>query len=291
MNSQQSALWGRVPVRRQSGDTAACGQFGQNGRTGRTGRLGAAAASPSFSVVRGGEAVVSTLPDAFTAHEDPNGAYDPRLLIVDDCMLYRENLAAVFAKGGYTQASVAWDLPTLLIALTKNSPDLVLLNLDTRDASTLLQAIFGVAPNIRVIVMGVSEDDEAGIIACAEAGVAGYHLRTETLDDLMNLIRAVARGESTRSARISAILLRRLSQLASRPSTAKELVLTDRESQTLQMLQMGLSNQDIASRLGIAVHTVKNHVHNVLTKLGVSTRAEAAALSRTVLYAGGTSRN
>jgi DNA-binding NarL/FixJ family response regulator len=78
-------------------------------------------------------------------------------------------------------------------------------------------------------------------------------------------------------------LLRRLSALASRRQpAAKELVLTAREAQILRMLELGRSNRDIAAQLAIAVHTVKNHVHSLLTKLGVSSRAEAAALSRTI---------
>ena len=88
------------------------------------------------------------------------------------------------------------------------------------------------------------------------------------------------------------MLLRRLSALAARPQPeAKELVLTARQAQILRMLEMGLSNRDIADQLRIAIHTVKNHVHSVLTKLGVSTRAEAAALARTVRYTVGQRRN
>ena len=81
------------------------------------------------------------------------------------------------------------------------------------------------------------------------------------------------------------MLLRRLSALAERRQpAAKELVLTPREAQILRMLEMGLSNRNIADHLGIAIHTVKNHVHSLLTKLGVSSRVEAAALARTVRY-------
>jgi ATP/maltotriose-dependent transcriptional regulator MalT len=67
---------------------------------------------------------------------------------------------------------------------------------------------------------------------------------------------------------------------AQRQPEAKELVLTAREIQILQLLEIGLSNRDIADRLFIALHTVKNHVHSLLSKLGVSTRAEAVACSR-----------
>ena len=84
------------------------------------------------------------------------------------------------------------------------------------------------------------------------------------------------------------MLLRRLSALATRRQTAaKELVLTAREAQILRMLEMGLSNRNIADHLGIAIHTVKNHVHSVFTRLGVSTRAGAAAFARTVRFTEG----
>lgn len=89
-------------------------------------------------------------------------------------------------------------------------------------------------------------------------------------------------GESVCSARVSAILLRRLSALAShRPATTEEMALTAREAEILRMLKLGLSNREIAEQLCIAVHTVKNHVHSLLTKLGVSTRGQAAALAHT----------
>lgn len=217
---------------------------------------------------------------------------DQSILIIDDCTLYRENLAATIALHGTAALSVAWDLPSLVKALEDTTPSIVLLNIATRDGAMLLRAAMEISPNVRVIVLGVSEDDESEIIACAEEGVAGYHMRTDSLDDLLVLIRKVAAGESLCSPRVSAILLRRLSALASqRQPVAKELVLTAREAQILRMLELGLSNRDIAKRLCIAVHTVKNHVHSLLAKLGVSSRAEAAALVRTIRYTEGEHRN
>jgi DNA-binding NarL/FixJ family response regulator len=169
------------------------------------------------------------------------------------------------------------------MALERTKPSVVLLNIETRDSTLLLRAATDINPNVRAIVLGASEDDEPAIVACAEAGVAGYHMRSDSLEDLLKLIRKVATGESAFSPRVSAILLRRLSALASRRQPAvMELALTTREAQILRMLELGRSNQDIATELSIAVHTVKNHVHSLLTKLGVSTRAEAAALSRTI---------
>jgi DNA-binding NarL/FixJ family response regulator len=218
---------------------------------------------------------------------------DTRVLIVDDSTLFREYLAGVIAARGVVNPSVAWDLPSLMTAIENTKPRVILLNVATRDSTMLLRQALKLSPSVRVIVLDLSEDDESEIVACAEAGVAGYHLRTESLGDLLVLVRKVAAGESLCSPRVSAILLRRLSALASQRQhpADKELVLTAREAQILKMLELGLSNRDIAEQLCIAVHTVKNHVHSLLTKLGVSTRAQAAALSRTIRYTEGKSRN
>ena len=217
---------------------------------------------------------------------------DEGILIIDDCTLYRENLAAVFVLNRIAAPRVAWDLPSLVLALEDAEPSVVLLNMATRGSHLLLRAAMDIRPNMRVIVLGTSEDDESEIVACAEAGVAGYHMRTDSLEDLLVLMQNVAAGRSSCPPRVSAVLLRRLSTLASQPQPAvRELALTARETQILTMLELGRSNRDIATQLRIAVHTVKNHVHSLLTKLGVSTRAEAAARSRTMRMDRGTRKN
>ncbi|MCW2588709.1 MAG: Two-component system, NarL family, nitrate/nitrite response regulator NarL [Mycobacterium sp.] len=213
------------------------------------------------------------------------------LLVVDDCMLFRDNLAAAIAASGAV-VSVAWDLPTLVTAANITSPDIILVNIATSESAMLLDAASTTFPNARLVVLGVSEDDEPTIVACAEAGVAGYHTRNQSLEDLLVLIGKVGSGESVCSPRVSAVLLRRLSSLASAREPAKrELVLTTREAQILQMLRVGMSNRDIAAQLRIAVHTVKNHVHSLFNKLGVNTRAEAAALSHGVRRTPGAQKN
>lgn len=224
-------------------------------------------------------------PDPYAELADGDGLLrDTRVLVVDDCTLYRDYLTAVLASRGAMAPGVAWDLTSLMAAFKATMPHLILLNMATRESAMLLRQALNFGPNVRVAVLGVSEDDESEIVACAESGVAGYHLRTESLDDLFVLIRKVAAGETYCSPRVSAILLRRLSALASqRQPDPKELVLTAREIQILRMLEAGHSNREIAEQLSIAVHTVKNHVHSLLTKLGVSTRAQAAALARTIV--------
>ncbi|WP_395309788.1 response regulator transcription factor [Mycobacterium sp. AMU20-3851] len=203
------------------------------------------------------------------------------ILIVDDCVLHRDSLAAALAASGVPVAGCAWDPVTVVTGIRDAGAGVVLLNIATRDSTALLRAALATDPAIRVVVLGVSHDDEAAIISCAEAGVAGYHTRTDSFEDLVVLLKKVAAGESFCPPLVSAVLLRRLSTLASQQQAAVPdgPALTAREAQILDMLRRGLSNRDIADELCIAVHTVKNHVHSVLTKLGVRTRAQAVAVS------------
>jgi DNA-binding NarL/FixJ family response regulator len=227
--------------------------------------------------------------DSVTRHEIAKGPGildDKDILIVDDCTLYRDYLAGILGTYGVDNLCLAWDLPSLLAGIETTRPSVMLLNMATRDSTMLLRQALKLTPGVRVIALGMSEDDESEIVACAEVGVAGYHLRSESLEDLLVLLRKVAGGESSCSPRVSAILLRRFRDLAStrRQTVDKQLVLTVREDQVLEMLELGLSNQEIADDLCIAVNTVKNHVHGLLKKLGVNTRAQAAAHSRAVRH-------
>lgn len=205
---------------------------------------------------------------------------DVRLLVVDDCLLHRENLAAALVAAGLPVVGFAWDLATLVMAIRDSQIDIVLFNIATADSAALVGVASTTDPGVRVVVLGVPDDDEQAVVACAEAGVAGYHTRRESFEDLLALITRVAAGESVCPPKVSAILLRRLSSLANQQSSAsKSVALTAREDQILGMLKMGMSNREIATDLSIAVHTVKNHVHSLLTKLGVGSRAQAVALT------------
>ena len=188
---------------------------------------------------------------------------------------------AALVRHGFRRPLTAWDLPFLRRALDDTGVRIVLLDMATRESPSLLRAAMDINPELRAVAVAVSGDDEVKVVECEEAGVLGYHLRSDSLQELIALIRAVASGTSSKPPTIAAILQRQLSTLASAPSREdKEPVLTPREHQILRLLELGRSNRAIAAEVGIAVPTVKNHVHNVLSKLGVGTRAEAAATSR-----------
>ena len=209
---------------------------------------------------------------------DSHAGFPGAVLIVDDCALYREALASALMSNGIGRVTTAWDLPSLMLALESVALQVILFNMATGMGQRFLRAVSHVNPGVPLIAVATPEDDVEVISACAKAGVAAYHTRIDSLADLLVLIRVVALGKTWCPPQISATLLRRVSAVAdTRRSPTRDSGLTTREIQVLHMLELGRSNQQIALDLSIAVHTVKNHVHNLLTKLGVNTRAEAAA--------------
>lgn len=131
-----------------------------------------------------------------------------------------------------------------------------------------------------VVALGIAER-EADVVSLARAGVSAYLTQDEPLDQLVEAILAVSRGEAECSPRVTALLLRHVASTAAEPAQDPRTVrLTRREVEVLALMRSGLSNKQIGARLSIELPTVKNHVHSVLTKLGAATRAEAVALTR-----------
>jgi DNA-binding NarL/FixJ family response regulator len=127
-----------------------------------------------------------------------------------------------------------------------------------------------------VVVLGLPEDEEE-VLSYAQIGVVGYITRDGSMSDVVAAIQAAARGEAHVSPRIAGSLLRRVAALSSQmPHRGARL--TERESQILALMQQCMSNKMISRVLGIELATVKNHVHNILVKLGLRRRAEAIAL-------------
>jgi DNA-binding NarL/FixJ family response regulator len=223
-------------------------------------------------------ATLSTTPSDVVARDDQLIT----LLVVDDCRLYREGLVSLLEREpDIGEVHGVTDASTLEATLSGCTPDVILVNLASKDTGGLIALARERAVGAAIIAIGVGDSDQE-VVECAEAGVAAFLLRSEPLHHLTSMVRAVMAEGATFSPRASAALMRRLAQLADGRDDARHQVpvLTEREDQVFRLLDAGLSNQQIANRLGIEQHTVKNHVHNILVKLGVSRRGEAVAAMR-----------
>lgn len=195
--------------------------------------------------------------------------------IVSDVRLYREGLSDLLGQlDRISVIGVAASAENAVEPIRDLQPDVVLL--DTAGGNVGgAHYLLGASPSARVVALAAPESEE-DVIALAEAGVFGYVTRDESLDDLVNTIESVARDEMVCSPWIATVLVKRVQALAAdRPRPTQGL--TAREAEILELVAQGLSNKQIAAHLHIEVTTVKNHVHNILEKLGVNRREEAVA--------------
>lgn len=159
------------------------------------------------------------------------------------------------------------------------TPDVVVLDMARVESAEMLRSLTRALPSLKVVAVGVPEV-ERRVIACAEAGIAGYVRCEGTVEDLLATLESITSGEALLSPRMAASLLRRVATLAAEREPDIEVCLTPRECEIAELLTDGLSNKEIAQRLCVEVATVKNHVHSILDKLKVSRRGEAAARVR-----------
>jgi DNA-binding NarL/FixJ family response regulator len=204
------------------------------------------------------------------------------LFIVAGARIYREALAQALKQAGNLHvAATAAGLTQLGDGIAMPARAVLLIDGTCPGSAASLRAVLAAHPNVRAVVLGVTES-EPEIIGWAEAGASGYVTREGSIDELVKAVEAVARDELTCPPRITAALMHRVAALATEqpliiPPPAR---LSDRELEIVRLIDDGMSNQEIAHQLFITLATVKNHVHNILDKLGVHTRTEAAALVR-----------
>jgi DNA-binding NarL/FixJ family response regulator len=157
-------------------------------------------------------------------------------------------------------------------------PDVALIDVATAESLELIRDLRGERTNCKILAFAVTEGS-ADILECAEAGAAGYVAAEASIEDLVAAIERITRAELACPPRVAAQLFNRIaaggSQWTGQPTPAKSL--TAREHQVLDGIRHGQSNKEIGHDLNIAESTVKNHVHHLLEKLNVSTRAQAVA--------------
>lgn len=209
-----------------------------------------------------------------------------QVLVVADVRLFRDGIVHALSRRAEVSVVAAAATAAEATRLSRDlGPDVILIDSAMATCHETIQAVLSVQPQTKVIVIGMGVDSRS-LLDYAEAGVAGFVSREGTIDDVVSAVERAARGELDCSPRQAAALLGRVTELARGIRHRGEgRRLTLREREVLRLIDHGLSNKQIASKLGIELPTVKNHVHNILEKLQCCGRVEAAERARARMVA------
>ena len=203
----------------------------------------------------------------------------PKVMIVSPVLLCREGLAASLSRDRRIEVVATTDPAGAQGEALASAPDAVLLDATSEAALTTARQLKHADHDIVLVGFGISET-AAAAVACVEAGLAGFIDEEGSIDALVSTTLSALRGEFHCSPRVTAHLCERLAALANANTSGLLTAahsLTPRERQVASLVSNGLSNKEIALGLRIGPATVKNHVHNILDKLGVRRRAAIAA--------------
>jgi DNA-binding NarL/FixJ family response regulator len=214
------------------------------------------------------------------------------LVLIDDNRLFREGIAAmIHSQPGFRVLAASADVNEALNEVRMARPNVVLLDfgLEDHDSLSLTATVHEEVPGARVIIMGLLplQEDVADYV---RAGASGFIMKDASFDQFFATIRAVAGGEEVLPKALTNSLFTQIvrnAAVVSRAELLEAVRLTSREREVIGLLGEGLSNKQIASRLHIAIHTVKSHVHNVLEKLALHSRLEVVAFT----HSGGSAKD
>jgi len=209
-----------------------------------------------------------------------------RLLLADDQSLFREALHTLLGLQPDLEIVAEAENGERAVALARaHQPDVVLMDLrmPVMGGVEATRRLAQACPAVRVIVLTTFEEDEE-VFEALRAGAVGYLLKACSADKLCEAVRAAAKGTAVLEPSVAARLMAEVNRLATRDGRKVNQPLADplseRELAVLRLLAAGQSNKEIGSALGITEGTVKNHMTNVLGKLGVLDRTQAALRAR-----------
>jgi DNA-binding NarL/FixJ family response regulator len=200
-----------------------------------------------------------------------------RLLLVDDHALFREGLISLLSyQDDFNVVGEAEDAESALAQARALKPDIVLMDIELpgEDGVTATQRLTIEMPTITVVMLTVRDDSQT-LFKAIKAGAQGYLVKNVRSRELLEQLRGIARGEAAISRRIAARILEEIRGQTEPFGPGEEL--TARELEVLQLVAARLSNAEIAERLVISEHTVKNHMKSILSKLHLHNRHQAAA--------------
>jgi DNA-binding NarL/FixJ family response regulator len=206
-----------------------------------------------------------------------------RIVVVDDHVVLRDGIVSILdAQSDFEVVGVAGTVGEALKAVRSARPDLVLMDYGLPDGNGLeaTKEILALYPETKIVLLTVHEEDDL-LFGAIRNGASGYLLKNTSAADLLAKLRGLSQGDVAISPTQVSRILSEFAKTAPPASAAQEepLPLTNRELEVLGLIIKGRSNQQIATQLHISVHTVKNHVHNILDKLNVDNRHEASDLA------------
>jgi DNA-binding NarL/FixJ family response regulator len=211
------------------------------------------------------------------------------VLVIEDNRLVRDGLAALLeAQPDFKVVAAAEDANAGLLQLHGTKPHVVLVDatLGNHDSLRVVEGVRKTAPEARVIVMGLLPAQE-DVIAFIKAGANGFIVKDATVEDFLRTIRSVVEGADVVPPALAGTLLSHIvGQAVPRNTPAQEtpalmegVRLTKREREIIELVTDGLDNKEIAQRLNLAAHTVKNCVGRILEKLALHSRLQLAAFA------------
>ena len=199
-----------------------------------------------------------------------------RVLIVDDHTIVRKGIRALLAEiEGFEVVGEAGNGQEAIVQAGALRPDVILMDLamPKMDGIEAIRQIKIGQPESRILVMTSFATDDK-VFPAIKAGALGYLLKESAPEELVQAIRQIHRGESSLHPAIARKVMHEISHPSNKPPTPNPL--TEREGEVLRLVAQGLSNQEIARKLNISDPTVRTHVSNILGKLQLATRIQAA---------------
>ncbi len=208
-----------------------------------------------------------------------------RVMVVDDHPLFREGIVSVInAQVDMEVVAEASDGLEALIKARSLRPDVVLMDISMPGCDGLegTRLLLREQPEARIVMLTVRDDDDK-LFEAIKSGAQGYLLKTLRSHELVEMLRAVQRGEAAISPRVATLMLdevKRTGELADRNAVQSQIDhdLTPREQEVLALAAQGAADREIAEKLVVSLYTVKAHMRSILNKLQVKSRHEAARM-------------
>ena len=208
-----------------------------------------------------------------------------RVMLADDHALFREGLAGILSNQPDMEVvGEASDGLEAIVKATDLKPDLILIDIQMPgcDGLEATLRIKEARPETTIVVLTV-QDDEEKLFEAIKNGAQGYLLKNSRSREVLEMLRGALRGEAAISPVLAGKMVdefRRLSQIKPSEEASDEVDLTRREQEVLVLVAQGSSDKEIAASLSISIYTVKSHLRNILSKLQVNSRREAARLAK-----------